>query len=200
MKRKQKQKWDSVCLHHMGLQTDLQFIHLVEEAKSLMLFQQKHQRPAERKHESMALVAVLIETMDYPDKKLPLQLLEGLPIYGDIDYDSGVYRPNPSEENAGVFNIHFEEWKKSHDACFIECSTQLSRSAEKAKGEALRGDRTRLDTLHKIDRATKLEVQKGLMGPSLSEQELRAKYESNGALTCRIIPPFAVFQGATDKR
>ena len=53
MKRKQKQKWDSVCLQHMGLQTDLNFIHLVEEAKSMMLFQQKHQRPAERKHESM---------------------------------------------------------------------------------------------------------------------------------------------------
>ena len=61
-------------------------------------------------------------------------------------------------------------------------------------------DRTSLDTLHKIDLATKLEVQKGLMGPSLSEQELRAKYESNGALTCRIIPRFAVFQGSTDKR
>ena len=53
MKRKQKQKWDSVCLQHMGLQTDLQFVHLVEEAKGLMLFQQKHQHPAERKHESM---------------------------------------------------------------------------------------------------------------------------------------------------
>jgi hypothetical protein len=243
MKRNQKQKWDSVCLQHMGLQTDLQFIHLVEEAKSLMLFQPKHQRPADRQHESMraasegdllvkhlvaaleiqfpkeeeryripancvravdyvlsvdaaklakqrqaqvnrfeqlarkyqgwdkrmkqhvespetvqvlnkninvALVAVLIETMDYPDKKLPLELLEGLPICGDIDYDIGVCRPNPSEEN--------------------------------------RGDRTCLDTFHKIDRTTKLEVQKGLMGPSLSEQDLRAKYESNGALKCRIIP------------
>jgi len=308
MKRKQKQKWDSVCLQHMGLQTDLNFIHLVEEAKSLMLFQQKHQRPAERKHESMraaseggllvklphlrsipesddksrhlaaaleiqfpkeegrykisancvqavdyilavdaaklankrqtqvkrfeilarkcqgwdkrmkqhvkspetvqvlnkninvALVAVLIEAMDYPDKKLPLQLLEGLPICGDIDYDSGVYRPNPSEENAGVFNIRFEEWNKTHDAWFVECSAQLSRAAERARREALAGDRTRLDTLHKIDRATKLEVQKGLMGPSLSEQELRVKYESNGALTCRIIPRFPVFQGSTDKR
>ena len=28
---------------------------------------------------------------------------------------------------------------------------QLSRAAEKAKGEALRGDRTRLDTFHKIE-------------------------------------------------
>ena len=28
---------------------------------------------------------------------------------------------------------------------------QLSRAADKAKGEALRGDRTRLDTFHKIE-------------------------------------------------
>ena len=52
MKRKQ-QRTIFLCLQHMGLQSDLTFVHLVEEAKSLMLFQQKHQRPAERKHESM---------------------------------------------------------------------------------------------------------------------------------------------------
>jgi hypothetical protein len=134
------------------------------------------------KNINVDLVTVSIEVMDYPDKKLPLQLLERLPICGDIDYDSGIYHPNPSEENAGVFRVRFEDWKKSHDTWFIECSTQLSRTADKAKGEALRGDSTRLDTLNKFDHDTKLEVQKGLMGSSLSEQELRVKYESNGAL------------------
>jgi hypothetical protein len=53
-----------------------------------------------------------------------------------------------------------------------------------ANGEAIRDDRTRLDILHKIERATKLEVVKGLMGPSLTQEELWSKYESNGALTC----------------
>ena len=53
MKRKQSAKWDSVCLQRMGLPTDLTFVHLVEEARSLQLFQQQYQRPAERKHESM---------------------------------------------------------------------------------------------------------------------------------------------------
>ena len=53
MKRKQSSKWDSVCLQRMGLPTDLTFVHLVEEARSLQLFQQQYQRPAERKHESM---------------------------------------------------------------------------------------------------------------------------------------------------
>ena len=41
---------------------------------------------------NVALVAVLIEALDYPDKALPMQLLQGLPICGDITYDSGVYR------------------------------------------------------------------------------------------------------------
>jgi hypothetical protein len=50
---KRKQIWDGVCLQRMGLPTDLKFVHLVEEAQSLLLFQQKFQRPPERKHESM---------------------------------------------------------------------------------------------------------------------------------------------------
>ena len=40
---------------------------------------------------NVALVAVLIDTLDYPDKALPLQLLQGRPICGNIAYDSGVY-------------------------------------------------------------------------------------------------------------
>ena len=308
MKRQQSEKWHSVCLQHIGLATDLTFVQLVAEARSLLLFEQEYQRPAEMKEASMraaseggllvkpahlrsvaesndkgrhlaaaleipfpqeedryripancvhavdyilsadaatlakqrqaqvnrfeklaqrclgwdermkkhvqspdtvrvlnkninvALVAVLIEAMDYPDKKLPLQLLEGLPICGDIDYDSGVYRRNPPDEDAGMFDDRFEQWKTTNNAWLIECSAQLKQAAEKAKGEAIRGDRTRLDILHKIERATKLEVQKGLMGPSLTEQELRSKYESNGALKCRVIPRFPVFQGLTEKR
>jgi hypothetical protein len=117
------------------------------------------------KNINVALVAVLIEAMDYPDKELPLQLLEGLPICGDIDYDSGVYRRNPPEEDAGLFKDRFEEWKTSHDVWFTEGSTQLEKAAEMAKSLAIRGDRTSLDTLHKIERATKLEVEKRTDGP-----------------------------------
>ena len=53
MKRKQSGKWDSVSLQRTGLPTDITFVHLVEEARSLLLLQQQYQRPAERKHESM---------------------------------------------------------------------------------------------------------------------------------------------------
>ena len=112
------------------------------------------------KNINVALVAVFIEAMDYPDKKLPLQLLEGLPICGDIDYDSGVYRRNPPDEDAGVFEDRFEEWKTTNNAWLIECSAQLKQAAEKAKSLAIRGERTSLNILHKIERATKLEVQK----------------------------------------
>jgi len=41
------------------------------------------------KNINVVLVTVLIEAMDYPDKEIPLQLLEGLPICGYTDYDSG---------------------------------------------------------------------------------------------------------------
>ncbi len=46
-----------MCLQHIRLQTDLPFVHLVEEPKDLMLFQQKHQRPEERKHQSMCVTS-----------------------------------------------------------------------------------------------------------------------------------------------
>ena len=62
------------------------------------------------------------------------------------------------------------------------------------------GDARKLDTIKKICRATKLEVEKKLMGQPLSETELRRKYGVDGKLTCRIIPRFAVSQGMTDKR
>ncbi len=48
---------------------------------------------------NVSLVTVLIETLDYPDKSLPLQLLSGLPICDNITYDRGVYRKVESEEN-----------------------------------------------------------------------------------------------------
>jgi hypothetical protein len=43
---------------------------------------------------------------------------------------------------------------------------QLSRAAEKAKGEDLRGDRTRLDTFHKI------EVTLGPLGAEINDSGL----------------------------
>ena len=60
-------------------------------------------------------------------------------------------------------------------------------------------DVRKLDTIKKIFRATKVEVEKKLMGPPLSETELRRKYEVEGKLTYHIIPRFAVLQGMTDK-
>ena len=62
------------------------------------------------------------------------------------------------------------------------------------------GDARKLDTIKKICRATKVEVEKKLMGKTLSETELRRKYEVDGKLTCHIIPLLPVSQGMTDKQ
>ena len=53
MNRQQSEKWHSVCLQHIGLAKDLTFVQLVAEARSLLLFEQEYQRPAERKEASM---------------------------------------------------------------------------------------------------------------------------------------------------
>ena len=63
---------------------------------------------------NVALVVVLIEVLDYPDKTLPLKLLQGLPICGDIVYDSVVYRQVEPEENEQEFNNRFEQLEQSH--------------------------------------------------------------------------------------
>ena len=77
----------------------------------------------------MALVAVLIEALDYPDKALPLQQLQGLPICGDITHDSGVYRKVDPEENEQDFNNLFEQWEHSHEEWFRECTQNLMRES-----------------------------------------------------------------------
>jgi hypothetical protein len=60
----------------------------------------------------VALVAVLIDTLDYPDKVLPLHLLQGLPICGNslnIEYDNGVCRKVEHQENEEDFNKRFDQ-------------------------------------------------------------------------------------------
>ena len=131
---------------------------------------------------NVVLVAVLIDTLDYPDKALPLQQLQGLPICGDIAYDSGVYRKVEPEENVKDFNNRFEQWIQSHDEWFQEGTQNLIREAS-AKMARANGDARKLDTFKKICHATKVEVGKELMGPPLSETELRRKYEVDGKLT-----------------
>ncbi len=51
---------------------------------------------------------------NYPDKVLPLHLLKGLPIWGNITYNSGVYRKVEPEENEEDFNKHFEHYNYTY--------------------------------------------------------------------------------------
>ena len=63
---------------------------------------------------NVALVAVLIEDLDYPVKVVPLHLLQGPPICDNITYDNGVYRKVEPEENEQEFNNRFEQLEQSH--------------------------------------------------------------------------------------
>ena len=96
------------------------------------------------KNINVALVAVLIEAMDYPDKELPLQLLEGLPICGDIDYDSGVYRRNPPEKDAGLLKDHFEEWKTSNPTTFGSPNVRHNWKRQRERQSRFRYETTEL--------------------------------------------------------
>ena len=75
---------------------------------------------------NVALVAVLIEDLDYPVKVVPLHLLQGPPICDNITYDSGVYRKVEPEENEKDFNNRFEQWKQSYYEWFQECTQNLT--------------------------------------------------------------------------
>ena len=71
--------------------------------------------------------AVLIETLDFPDKVSRCSNCKVIPseTTSRIMYDIGVYQNVESEENAKDFNNHFEQWKQSHEEWFQECTQNL---------------------------------------------------------------------------
>lgn len=120
-------------------------------------------------------------------------------VCGNIDSDSGVYRLINQTEDLEKFNHRFALFEQSHDSWLRSCIAAVIRDVSRAKAECVRGNHENLDKLRAIYSATLKEVQGGLMGPAMSEKELRSQFTKEGTLTCRVQRRFAIYQGSTPR-
>ena len=174
-----------------------------------MLLRQAHPPPSTvrrlNQHYHLGLIAVLLDAIDHPDKSLVNDLLQGVPVCGDLSgVDTGIYRRLPEHaEPLQDFLDRFQAWEQTHDDWLTEDRDRVTERMHTLRARAAAGDRTAhrdLDTARGVYEATLDEVKKGLMGPAMSEAQLRQQFEVDGLLTVRVMPRFGVLQGWTDKR
>jgi hypothetical protein len=160
---------------------------------------------------NIVLIAILIEALEYPDVELPLRLLTGMPIAGDLTaQDSGVFRkvleaniadkPLTPQGNAELFEFTMAEFNNSHEEWLQTNRSRMLTDAHAAIRLAREGKPERLDLLKRVYRSTENEVWKQYMGAAMSETELRAKYSRHGRLQAHVIPRFPQIQGTKPMR
>ena len=160
---------------------------------------------------NIILVAVLIEALEYPDVELPLRLLTGMPVAGDLTLqDSRVFRqvrdanitdkPLTPQGNPEIFEFTMADFHSSHEQWLKSNRDRMVDDAQSAIRLAQHGNTERLDLLKRVYRSTENEVYNGYMGPAMTEQQLRDKYSINSQLQARVIPRFPLTQGTKPKR
>lgn len=160
---------------------------------------------------NIVLVAVLIEALEYPDVELPLRLLTGMPIAGDLTrQDSHVFRevwqansqdkPLSPQGNPEALEFAIADFEQSHETWLQTNRSRMRADAHAAIRLAKAGNPQRLDLLKRVQRSTENEVWNHYMGSAMSEQQMRAKYSRNGKLQARVIPRFPIVQGTKPKR
>ena len=128
---------------------------------------------------NIAFVCVLIDALHYPDVKLPWLLASGMPIAGDItEHVSNVYQPVVHQETQEEFAERWELFEDSHEQFLDDYERCLLRQVRLAREEASADAANNKKLLHlqEVDKMTKAEVRKGLMGPRLSKRQLRDRY------------------------
>ena len=153
---------------------------------------------------NIAFVCVLIDALHYPDVKLPWLLASGMPIAGDItEHVSNVYQPVVHQETQEEFAERWELFEDSHEQFLDDYERCLLRQVRLAREEASADAANNKKLLHlqEVDKMTKAEVRKGLMGPRLSKRQLRDRYRDElGRISCQVMPRFCVEQGVTQKK
>jgi hypothetical protein len=133
-------------------------------------------------------------------------MLQGVAVCGDLSaLDTGIYRRlPPHDESVENFLHRLADWEGTHDEWLREDACRMAARAAALQARLHQDGNTQahqdLATVRRVYEATLDEVQKGLMGPEMSEEELRAKFEIDGKLTVRVLPRFGALQGWTEKR
>ena len=141
---------------------------------------------------NVALLCALVDTMDWPDKLLPLNFVKGFASVGEIE-DSGVYRPVKPELGEGAFAELKDSIDADNDVWLAEVCALLQRRAAHATPDEL-------EAMRVLKAKSDAEVAAGLCGAPISRAELRRKYTRGGKLKARVLARFGVWQGSAAAR
>ena len=132
----------------------------------------------------VALLCCIVDAMEWPDIEMPLNFLRGFDVLGDIA-DSGVYRPLPERLSLDEFSRLYNGIMETNEQWLSEVTHMLSRRAERSSAS----------DLESLEAATRKEVERGHIGPAMTEHELRRRFTRDGRLVVRVLPRFGVWQG-----
>ena len=141
---------------------------------------------------NLALLCALVDTLEWPDVKLPLNFARGFASVGEIP-DSGIYRPVEPELDEATFAELAQSIDDTNESWLSEVCDLLKRNADKAKPEDL-------EAMRVLKAKSDSEAATGLCGHGLTRHQLMRKYTRNGKLAVRVLPRFGVWQGRAEAR
>ena len=137
---------------------------------------------------NLALLCALVDAMDWPDKRMPLNFAKGFTSYGKVD-DSCVYRPVEPELSEEAFQELYDSIEATNAQWLEQVCATLQRRAEGANPR-------QRNAMHVLKAKTLKEVDQGLCSGLMSKQEVLSKYwTSDGNLRARVQLRFGVEQG-----
>jgi len=136
---------------------------------------------------NLALLCAFVDTLEWPDVKLPLNFAKGFASVGDIP-ESGVYRPIAPELDEEAF----ETLRGSIDATNAEWLDEVCDSLAKKAKSAKPDD---IEAMRVLKAKSDDEARAGLCGQPLTRSQLLRKYTRNGKLQARVLPRYGVWQG-----
>ena len=137
---------------------------------------------------NLALLCALVDAMDWPDKRMPLNFAKGFTSYGRVD-DSQVYRPVEPELSEEAFQELYSSIEATNAQWLEQVCTTLQRRADGA-------NRREREAMRVLKAKTLKEADQGLCSGLMSKNEVLEKYRSSdGKLRARIQPRFGVLQG-----
>ena len=158
-----------------------------------------------RKGFNVALLAVLLETIDCPDKRLCASLLTGFQLYGDLrDDDSHIFRKKSEEEitrklpafNQALAELHDHEtnilWFETCDSITMTQGTEAPQMRKRKMIVDVDINASREELLLEVFRETLDQERKGFLGPAMSKERLLATHTVDGVFLARPLPRFDI--------
>ena len=139
---------------------------------------------------NIAFVAVMIDDLQYPDTLLPWLLASGMSVVGDVTAEaSHVYRPDVPIEPIEEFQERWRVFERGHHDWLVANESRMLGQVRSARDKARSGGPRAGDDLDLLQRATQVEVHKGLMGPALRRDQLLAVTDRRTALSPLVLFP-----------